>query len=410
MRISRIDNAVGTTWILTAVLFGASLWQLWRSLDWGRNSWQITEWLINFAGGFVRRGLPGEILLHLSGALGVPANRLAIGVSVIVYAAMLYLLASRTRGVFPFAVVASSLLMGAPALQDFIVRKDVLVVLLFAACVNLVASASRNNLVFLCFGFLCSLGVLIHESFAFVSAVPLMCMVAGRKSDGEAGSTPRYVRVASLGIFLLVPLFLVTVFKGDRIVADSIDASWQPLWNSMDAARDVTGPSGAAIQALSSDFSQSLANSATVLGSFSMGVYVPLAWLATIALCFWMLVQFLVPEASGLKGRLAHILVIQLACVSPLFLLGWDFGRWIFLWTSSSVVILTCREELSNPFVAPLRRLSDRMLATRAFSFRPRLWLLLFLGIPGCCWTVVSFLTSSPLGFVAALLKRSLTW
>ena len=30
------------------------------------NSWTVGEWLISYAGGFVRRGLPGEIIHYIS--------------------------------------------------------------------------------------------------------------------------------------------------------------------------------------------------------------------------------------------------------------------------------------------------------------------------------------------------------
>jgi hypothetical protein len=45
------------------ILVGLLLWafasQLLAALSWGHDSYQLTEWLINYAGGFVRRGLPG---------------------------------------------------------------------------------------------------------------------------------------------------------------------------------------------------------------------------------------------------------------------------------------------------------------------------------------------------------------
>jgi hypothetical protein len=31
----------------------------------GHDSWSISEWLVNYGGGFVRRGLPGELIYQL---------------------------------------------------------------------------------------------------------------------------------------------------------------------------------------------------------------------------------------------------------------------------------------------------------------------------------------------------------
>jgi hypothetical protein len=37
------------------------------------NDWTAGDWLINYSGGFVRRGLPGELFLLAARALQVPA-------------------------------------------------------------------------------------------------------------------------------------------------------------------------------------------------------------------------------------------------------------------------------------------------------------------------------------------------
>ena len=72
-------------WIGVVLLFGAIINHIRKSLVWGHDSWQITEWLINYAGGFVRRGLPGEALYYLSAKLGIQANHIAIAVSLALY-------------------------------------------------------------------------------------------------------------------------------------------------------------------------------------------------------------------------------------------------------------------------------------------------------------------------------------
>jgi alkylation response protein AidB-like acyl-CoA dehydrogenase len=52
---------------------------------------------------------------------------------------------------------------------------------------------------------------------------------------------------------------------------------------------------------------------------------------------------------------LLSIMVFQLCCVLPLFVLGWDFGRWIFLWTASSVVVFLAVVPRFAPLVAGAR-------------------------------------------------------
>ena len=57
--------------------------QIHAALRWGHESWQLSEWLINYAGGFVRRGLLGSLVWWISHWTGLPANLLAIGIAVV---------------------------------------------------------------------------------------------------------------------------------------------------------------------------------------------------------------------------------------------------------------------------------------------------------------------------------------
>ncbi len=43
------------------------------------------------------------------------------------------------------------------------------------------------------------------------------------------------------------------------------------------------------------------------------------------------------------KTRVTAILLAQLIFISPLFLLGFDYGRWLFFWVASTVMIDTQR-------------------------------------------------------------------
>ena len=94
----------------------------------------MTEWLINFSGGFVRRGLPGEVIHWLATRSGVQANHLVILLSLAAYLAVLRFFFVRARGHFPLYLLLSPVLLGSAAYQDFIVRKDALGILLLIAC------------------------------------------------------------------------------------------------------------------------------------------------------------------------------------------------------------------------------------------------------------------------------------
>lgn len=75
------------------------------------DGWTIGDWLITYAGGFVRRGLSGELVLAASSALGVPANNMTWAVFVLVFAvfcAAFMVLLRRRRVTFWFLVLCLS--------------------------------------------------------------------------------------------------------------------------------------------------------------------------------------------------------------------------------------------------------------------------------------------------------------
>ena len=55
------------------------------------NSWQITEWLISYDGGFVRRGIGGEIVKILSSTFGLSPSLIIIILSVISWLSLIHI-------------------------------------------------------------------------------------------------------------------------------------------------------------------------------------------------------------------------------------------------------------------------------------------------------------------------------
>src|SRR5262245_73041 len=77
-------------------------------------SFQVSEWLINYEGGFVRRGLPGEVLFALAKE-GLNPYLLIIGVSLVIWL-LLFLMLLRLASVrgFPALAICSQLCMLSP--------------------------------------------------------------------------------------------------------------------------------------------------------------------------------------------------------------------------------------------------------------------------------------------------------
>src|SRR5262245_54468967 len=112
-----------------ATVIGVSLFvaavglQFHESLSWGHDNWGMTDWLINYQGGFVRRGLPGELFYRLSHLTGIPANEFALTLSWAPFAILAAFFAYSAARV-PIVLIVSPVLLGSAAYQSFIVRKD----------------------------------------------------------------------------------------------------------------------------------------------------------------------------------------------------------------------------------------------------------------------------------------------
>jgi len=124
-------------------------------------------------------------------------------------------------------------------------------------------------------------------------------------------------------------------------------------------------------------------------------------------------------EAKDQLLCFARILSLQLFAILPVCVVSWDFGRLIFLWATSSVSFFlvltpgrqlavsslvsdaisllprTVRHSLGIIRIAYARALASAFVSSRRLALA-KLFLLLF-GIPVCCWSVVQYLTHTPL-------------
>jgi len=101
------------------------------------------------------------------------------------------------------------------------------------------------------------------------------------------------------------------------------------------------------------------------------------------------------------KGRFLVILLLQLLSIFPLFVIGWDYGRWIFLWTSSSCALYFLGLNWSHPFLERSTREVIHYYQMIRFPWVPQRWHLLLFGIPLCSWSLFSYLQATPFGYQA---------
>jgi hypothetical protein len=401
------DHAGGQDAVLKAMLTGPILIFLvflcWKktlefpdSLAWP--PYPFSDWLINYEGGFIRRGLFGH-LLHES-ARGTPALNL---VNHIVFAnfaalsALLFLVVLLSRAVTPVMGLllvlmpggAYGMVMG----DEFFFRKEVLfeVHLAAVACLFLVARRVRAPIVSGALDLVSALLLLagsivlplVHEGFLFLGAIPASLMLFWLSSRRFPR---RALALSAVYLGLMVLYFCgLALFKGS-------DPALQAIWASLHPADKALigddGAPGAAVGALGLSLWRVIKFARSTIAS-GFGWYWGFIIVAS-AVYFAGLCQAVRGDVRQAMAWTGTVYAAGLAASLPLFLIGLDWGRWISA-TNVSVAMLVCAGEFKQPLP---REIVLPRWAARISSDRWRLVTLIVLllfgatfKIPECCIT-----------------------
>ena len=218
--------------IISAIIIISMAWKLAQplyfqliALPYDDFCW--SEFLINFEGGFVRRGLIGELLYFFSMSTGLQPAWIFVPVCVIAYIFVTWFLYNKFKGYgIIWWLVFSPLLCGH---TTDLIRKDYImycfIIGVFTILKKYRDSTPRNILVTL----LIIIGLLIHEAFIFY-ALPIVALKF--YSTGES----RHINLALIATICLSFLTLCH-FKGDQSTALTIHNSWKgiiPDWTEFD--------------------------------------------------------------------------------------------------------------------------------------------------------------------------------
>lgn len=385
------------------------------------NTWSVGEWLINYQGGFVRRGLPGEIIFQLASHASLPPLMPVQWLSLGSYIALAALLVHCCRRHCAPALLLSSMALAAPLFSGFIFRKECTGLSLLAIALMLLQQTSSSRraqiLRWLAVNGLASIAILSHESFGFygLGALLLHQGLVHQSSQGEAPNIVAAIRRSRALLYLLPALiaFLITLAsKGSSSIALAIHQSWATHGNLLGPSQQlVSAAPGGAMEAIGWSTLHGIQFQLIVLREVTHGIFwSPAAWLLTIYLCSLLLIAFSMP-ANGIQSaaNLFRLCMLwQLIATAPLYILGWDYGRWIFLWAISTLLCFCLAAERTTN--AGMIQQSIPASITRLFPVLPLKplrahWILLVFGVPMCCWSGHGFLISTPAFHLLRLLR-----
>jgi hypothetical protein len=366
------------------------------------NSWTVGEWLISYSGGFIRRGLPGQVIFYLSSNFDINPIFLTwlISVSSILFLFILVRIFSwRT---FDKTFLLSSLILLGPISEDYLVRKDVFLVLLYGVCLltlkKLYLKKISTSLSILLINFFSIIALLSHEGYGIWALPSLFLLIFF------------YIRKflinnlkSLLTSFFLITFIICIIFKGNKNSAIAIHNSWKEFKDVMPSTGllDSVYPDGAIAwigESLNTTFQLSISS----LGKFNLIIFWhPLMWAITMFFAIRLYCGMKQDPFFNLKKLL---ILIQLIPFTPLFIIAHDYGRWIFIWLTSSCLLFSLiikifkkesiQLEEKVKKIKTLNKLFPVIKNQRNYNT-----IILLLGLPHCCWSVGRYLISNPIGF-----------
>ena len=290
-------------------------------------SYQISDWMINYEGGFVRRGLMGQLLLYANYVHNFDVRYAILIIELIFYILFFYLL-SKIFIKYKWSLLGAMFPIVCSTTSIAVYRRDFMMLCLCYFSYNYFFKYLRNNggktlLISLT---IMSIGIIIYEPVFFV-LVPVLIMQYWSKKRN-------ILSVLSLFSIPLVCMILSCIFRGTVEHVDEIWQSWVPYISQY---VDIENENiGLAIQFLGM----------TNKEVFAMHYDITFAdnpLLATITLIIVFILAFFlcthiptidknnkILTANDYKYELSKVILFQLIVQLPMFtLLSCDYGRTI---------------------------------------------------------------------------------
>lgn len=317
-----------------------------------QRSEMYSNWLINYRGGFIRRGLGGSIILQFSSIFNISTTLL---INVICAAAWIFIIVFFTvkfiRKEYPIFILLLPFFIGETILVDpsCFLRKDSFCLMIFIIILSLFFNCKSNRaLFFLIINLLFVFGILVHEVIFFFS-FPILFLSYHKKYGSLIKSLLFFV--PSTAAFICCELI-----SSDETTREMLRLTPQIKF---DYVGFLFTPFFKSFRMLWSQI-----NDPHLL--FTLFYF--LLWIISV---YFVSANFdkikinlsKTPETN--LAFLSSILIFQFLSISPLFCCTWDWGRWMFLWVGSSFAYFLTAD--GNPFN---RKIFDKLDFSRLSFFQ----------------------------------------
>lgn len=354
-----LEKAV--TVMLLAVIIFMALHTVLYPFDYLR--YEVSDWLINYQGGFVRRGLIGELLLQLEHIMPYNVRHAIVGIEIISYV-LFFIVTFRIFIKYRWSLLAAMFPVACVTQSIGCYRRDFMMLCLCALTFYLFfkyLKEKRKTLLVLSVAVM-SLGIVVYEPVFFV-LVPVLAL-----QYWNACGERKWLKTALVFTPPTACMLLSCVYSGNGAQTDAIWQSWMPYMMA-DGYNPADGMGGAVefLKLTNTDvFKMHL--------EISFGDNIPLSvatLIIVLSLAFFLCTN--VPQINkmrktvtrnGYADKLGRILIFQLLVQLPLFtVLSTDYGRTLpmSLYTSFFLFHYSHANGIKINVTPPLEKAADRL-------------------------------------------------
>jgi hypothetical protein len=302
----------------------------------------FTELMINFQGGFVRRGLVGELLFRFCQATGSSPFKIIFGICLLAWVSVVaWFIYKFKQKNYCWWLLMSPLFLGG---TFNIIRKDYICYIILFTVLYLLAQRPQITR-YLLAGVFLILGLSIHEAFIFWGFPIAMLLMVVRKPLRIAGIV---ISLAVIGAFLIL-----CYFKGDAQVAEAIYDSWNNMLGSGILEKTYNNSVGAIGWETLSAVRSHLRHNFFSVEYGKMTIFVRLFMMMVVYYLFTNFLYVFNRDLDSknrviLRNRIGSLFIISLVCLLPMFLfLSCDYGRlyqYIIITTFATVLIISGKQ------------------------------------------------------------------
>lgn len=360
-------------------------------------SYGISEWLINYEGGFVRRGIIGQLLYYIE-QLQLYDVRTCIMIICIISSIIILCLTLqifRKEGwallILPTGFVFGFTLFSLWGRKDFL--SLILTFLIFISFKSILTHKRKKIAWWIVFYFLSTFQLLMHEA-SFFYTFPILAVLLYQKYRNHLWTVCKSCLACFICFIpILIIMSVVCLYKGDITVAETIWNSWGMVFESYPSEYGFM-PIGEGVGALSWEATKTFTDH---LYSSYVGHYTPSYTRIPIVLLNFIATYYIISRVNtvnmGLYPKkqmnnisMSNIVLIQFVAMLPMYtFLSCDWGRTIPYWVISSLYFYHVFNEVNYEYPKILNLISRKIqlyISCNSFLSSPYTYILAVFLIP----------------------------